>query len=314
MDTDGYPNAATEKDVQGDSNAKVGLAATSVPTLDLNAAIVLDAAVDLEITELPRALNLDAVAELGTDFATGVDSDMMVGLDTTENSVEAQASAVSGMVAHSDITVDLEANAESEELTPLGFGLVSSRSVSTWPPAQPQAAQPISDQQREINARTAQGKLLYDTLSPAKKIELDRILQSSADLKRVDIPEIFGHLTEASMVKERGEPGIYHEGNEYTLDVQNVPAGVDTVILGTMLRKVDPHTVVDLEADVSSATSVGSDVNDDVDSNAAVQSDAGSSLDAPYRFGRCLGRRLRTYYRFRSCCRLECIGRLGKRC
>ena len=71
------------------------MAATSVPTLDLNAAIVLDAAVDLEITELPRAVNLDAVAELGTDFATGVDSDMMVGLDTTENSVEAQASAVS---------------------------------------------------------------------------------------------------------------------------------------------------------------------------------------------------------------------------
>ena len=65
METDGYPNAATEKDVQGDSNAKVGLAATSVPTLDLNAAIVLDAAVDLEITELPRAVKLDAVAEVG---------------------------------------------------------------------------------------------------------------------------------------------------------------------------------------------------------------------------------------------------------
>ena len=76
--------------------------------------------------------------------------------------------------------------------------------------AQPQVAQlQISDQQREINARTAQGKLLYDALSPAKKIELDRILQS-VDLKRADIPEIFGHLTVTSTVKERGKPGIYH--------------------------------------------------------------------------------------------------------
>ena len=109
----------------------------------------------------------------------------------------------------------------------------------------------ISDQQREINARKEKGKLLFETLPPAKKSEFDRILQS-VGLKRADMPDIFGHLTAmASTVKERADPGSFHEGNDHTVNVFKVPAGADTVKIGRMLAKIDSE--MDISAMVDSA-------------------------------------------------------------
>jgi hypothetical protein len=115
---------------------------------------------------------------------------------------------------------------------------------------QPQVAPPqISDQQREINARTEKGKFILDALTPAKRLAVDKILKS-IDLKTSCAPEIVGELVnDASRVKERGDPGFLAD-IPCTVDIYNVPKQVETFQLGKLLSKIDPE--MDIAALVSS--------------------------------------------------------------